>query len=81
MPPNGISVSASAMASSAAPSGAVVKDSATISAAPQLRDLKREATGFVPAAVRKKRATDQARAAMGLPDAKSINAAPGDAED
>ncbi|KDN45301.1 hypothetical protein K437DRAFT_256645 [Tilletiaria anomala UBC 951] len=48
----------------------------TISAAPQLRDLKREVTEFVPAAIRKKQATDKARAKMGLPPAQ-VSSAPG----
>jgi hypothetical protein len=41
--------------------------SATISAEPELRDLKKEATAFVPAALRKKKAA---------PGGSKINAAP-----
>lgn len=39
--------------------------SAVISAAPQLRDLAKEATTFVPPALRKKQAAERARAALG----------------
>ena len=51
--------------------------SATITAAPQLRDLKAEATAFVPAALKRKRPGQQASAvkAAGI---GSINAAPAD---
>lgn len=52
---------------------------ATISAAPQLRDLKKEATAFVPLAMRKKMKQQQATLAKaGL---SSINAARGAAND
>ncbi|GAA5924102.1 hypothetical protein JCM10213_004493 [Rhodosporidiobolus nylandii] len=50
---------------------------ATISAAPQLRDLKAEATAFVPAAMRKKMAKEKAQLAkVGL---SAVNAAPSSA--
>jgi hypothetical protein len=42
--------------------------SATVSAAPQLRDLKKEATAFVPTALKRKKGTG--------PGAHAINAAP-----
>ncbi|GAA6061888.1 hypothetical protein JCM10212_004706 [Sporobolomyces blumeae] len=42
-------------------SGATVTSSATISAAPQLRDLKKEATAFLPAAMRKKQQAAKAK--------------------
>ncbi|KNZ45724.1 hypothetical protein VP01_785g2 [Puccinia sorghi] len=51
--------------------------SAVLTAAPQLRDLKREATSFVPAAIRKKRKELDRRAGLaGLGDANRIQAAP-----
>ncbi len=65
----------------AAGSQGPVEENATISAAPQLRDLKREAAGFVPAAVRKKQATEKARKAMSLPSKDSLNIAPSDADE
>ncbi|PWN49371.1 hypothetical protein IE53DRAFT_369821 [Violaceomyces palustris] len=48
--------------------------SAVISAGPQLRDLKKEVTAFVPAALRKRRAEEKAREKKGLPG--RIDAAP-----
>ncbi|PLW39926.1 hypothetical protein PCANC_14230 [Puccinia coronata f. sp. avenae] len=51
--------------------------SATVTALPQLRDLKREATNFVPAAIRKKRKELDRRAGIaGLGDGNRIQAAP-----
>ncbi|KAN0059856.1 hypothetical protein ACQY0O_008430 [Thecaphora frezii] len=49
--------------------------SVVLSAAPQLRDLKKEATAFVPAAIRKKQQAEKQRIKMGLPG--RIEAAPG----
>ncbi|SNX84846.1 uncharacterized protein MEPE_03555 [Melanopsichium pennsylvanicum] len=49
-------------------------DGVVISAEPQLRDLKKESTAFVPAAIRKKQAEEKARAKRGLPG--RIDAAP-----
>lgn len=46
-----------------------VHASATISAEPELRDLKKEATAFVPASLKRKRAS-------GLPSSSKANAAP-----
>lgn len=55
----------------------VVHASATVTALPQLRDLKREATSFVPAAIRKKRKELDRRAGLaGLGDSNRIQAAP-----
>ncbi|KAJ9477866.1 hypothetical protein PHBOTO_001431 [Pseudozyma hubeiensis] len=51
-----------------------VPDGVIISAEPQLRDLKKEATAFVPAAIRKKRQEEKARTQRGLPG--RIDAAP-----
>lgn len=71
-----------ASAVSAGPSGLppaprvapAVAASAVISAEPELRDLKRESTAFVPAAVKKRKttATSQIKA--------RVNAAPGEAD-
>jgi hypothetical protein len=52
---------------------------ATISAAPQLRDLKKEATAFVPLAMRKK--MKQQRATLAKAGLSSINAARGAVND
>ncbi|WAR60112.1 hypothetical protein PtB15_9B49 [Puccinia triticina] len=55
----------------------VIQASATVTALPQLRDLKREATSFVPAAIRKKRKELDRRAGLaGLGDGNRIQAAP-----
>lgn len=52
------------------------RPAAVISAAPVLRDLKKEATAFVPTALRKRQAAAKAKAAKGgLPNA--VNPAPG----
>ncbi|GAA6034929.1 hypothetical protein JCM8097_009370 [Rhodosporidiobolus ruineniae] len=57
-----------------ASSAAAAASSATISAAPVLRDLKKEATAFVPSAMRKKMAQQKAQLAkVGL---SAVNAAP-----
>ncbi|KAI9602289.1 hypothetical protein H4Q26_001576 [Puccinia striiformis f. sp. tritici PST-130] len=48
---------ASASGAATATSKPTIQASATLTALPQLRDLKREATSFVPAAIRKKRKT------------------------
>lgn len=54
-----------------------IQASATLTALPQLRDLKREATSFVPAAIRKKRKELDRRAGLaGLGDGNRIQAAP-----
>ncbi|KAA1066617.1 hypothetical protein PGT21_034471 [Puccinia graminis f. sp. tritici] len=54
-----------------------IQASATVTALPQLRDLKREATSFVPAAIRKKRKELDRRAGLaGLGDGNRIQAAP-----
>ncbi|GAA5929778.1 uncharacterized protein JCM15063_004245 [Sporobolomyces koalae] len=50
--------------------------SATISAAPQLRDLKKEATAFLPAAMRKKQ--QQAKAKLDRVGLSKVNARGGD---
>ncbi|KAH0838118.1 hypothetical protein J3R83DRAFT_6364 [Lanmaoa asiatica] len=47
----------------------VVHTGATISAEPELRDLKKEATAFVPASLKRKRAS-------GVPSSSKVNAAP-----
>lgn len=49
---------------------ASVKANATIEAAPELRDFKKEATAFVPTAVKRK------KAGAGVAHAPAINAAP-----
>ncbi|THH20481.1 hypothetical protein EW146_g861 [Bondarzewia mesenterica] len=51
-------------------------DSATISAAPQLRDLKKESTAFVPASLKRKKAGAAAAAAASTAADNKINAAP-----
>lgn len=73
-PSTAIASSSSALAAPTA-SSLSSSGSATISAAPQLRDLKKEATAFVPLAMRKKLKAQQATLAKaGL---TSINAARG----
>lgn len=63
-------------------SKSVVQASATLTALPQLRDLKREATSFVPSAIRKKRKELDRRADLaGLGDSHRIRAAPGTGDD
>ncbi|SPO45595.1 uncharacterized protein PSANT_03281 [Moesziomyces antarcticus] len=51
-----------------------VPDGVVISAEPQLRDLRKETTAFVPAAIRKKQQEEKARMKRGLPG--RIDAAP-----
>ncbi|KAI5474994.1 proline-rich family protein [Pseudohyphozyma bogoriensis] len=74
-PPPGSSASTSAAASPFLPfpNAIASSSSASISAAPQLRDLKAEATAFVPTAMRRKK---PAASASSVP---KINAAPGGA--
>ncbi|KAK4686132.1 hypothetical protein P7C73_g3996, partial [Tremellales sp. Uapishka_1] len=67
-PPTGVSTPASSSTSHSAPTPAA----ATISAEPQLRDLRKEATAFVPRGVKRKKGV-----AAALPSARGINAAPG----
>jgi len=52
------------------------KPSATISAAPQLRDLKKEVTAFLPPSMRRKIQKEKERKEMGLPNAGQIISAP-----
>ncbi|KAH9814184.1 WW domain binding protein 11-domain-containing protein [Melampsora americana] len=67
---------------SAGPDKPVVQASATLTALPQLRDLKREATSFVPSAIRKKRKELDRRADLaGLGDSNRIQAAPETGDD
>ncbi|KAG0147975.1 hypothetical protein CROQUDRAFT_655576 [Cronartium quercuum f. sp. fusiforme G11] len=66
----------------AGPNKPLVQTSATLTALPQLRDLKREATSFVPSAIRKKRKELDRRADLaGLGDSNRIQAAPGTGDD
>ncbi|SAM82531.1 uncharacterized protein UBRO_05233 [Ustilago bromivora] len=51
-----------------------IPDGVVIAAEPQLRDLKKESTAFVPAALRKKQQEEKARMKRGLPG--RIDAAP-----
>ncbi|SPO26576.1 uncharacterized protein UTRI_04165 [Ustilago trichophora] len=51
-----------------------IPDGVVISAEPQLRDLKKESTAFIPAAIRKKQQEEKARMKRGLPG--KIDAAP-----
>ncbi|KAH9463958.1 hypothetical protein Pst134EA_016037 [Puccinia striiformis f. sp. tritici] len=68
---------ASASGAATATSKPTIQASATLTALPQLRDLKREATSFVPAAIRKKRKELDRRAGLaGLGDGNRIQAAP-----
>ncbi|EGF99883.1 uncharacterized protein MELLADRAFT_79384 [Melampsora larici-populina 98AG31] len=67
---------------SAGPDKATVQASATLTALPQLRDLKREATSFVPSAIRKKKKELDRRADLaGLGDSNRIQAAPDTGDD
>lgn len=50
--------------------------SATISAEPQLRDLKKEVTAFLPPAMRRKLQKEKERKEMGLPDLNKLTSAP-----
>ncbi|BGP23262.1 proline-rich family protein [Rhodotorula toruloides] len=60
-PPSGPSPFFNLAPAASSSSAAAASSSATISAAPQLRDLKKEATAFVPSAMRKKMAQQKAR--------------------
>lgn len=55
---------------------AAVAAAATIVAEPELRDLKKEATAFVPAAMRKKKAAAAAGVALSGSGVGKLNAAP-----
>lgn len=55
--------------------GSAAAAAATISAEPQLRDFKKEATAFVPASMRRKKGTGAGDADIAMPAA--LNAAPG----
>lgn len=55
----------------AATAGSAAAAAATISAAPELRDFKKEATAFMPASMRRKKGAEGARGAP------PVNAAPG----
>lgn len=75
-PPGAQSLSLRPQMAAPAPGPPPPRPSAVISAAPVLRDLKKEATAFVPPALRKRQAMAKAQAAKGgLPSA--VNAAPG----
>lgn len=50
--------------------------SATISAEPQLRDLKKEVTAFLPPAMRKRLQKEKERKEMGLPNLNTLTSAP-----
>jgi hypothetical protein len=60
--------------------GSAAAAAATVEAAPELRDFKKEATAFVPAALRKKKAAAAAAPTALVPDAVPIDAAPGGEE-
>jgi len=69
---------------SASASSASTSSSATISAAPQLRDLKKEATAFLPAAMRKKQQQQKAkleRVGLSKVDASRGDSSRGDGEE
>ncbi|SCZ98895.1 BZ3500_MvSof-1268-A1-R1_Chr3-1g05691 [Microbotryum saponariae] len=82
-PPPSASVSSSATVTGLPTPFAVIGASApaaTISAAPQLRDLKKEATAFMPSHLRKKKATTASASTAASAGLGSIDAARGSGE-